>query len=65
LRLLPEFSGFSAADTTKMEAEKAPAILADFGCNVNENKHRIPILSISFTGPEYEMKEIQVYERHA
>jgi hypothetical protein len=37
LRLLPKFLGFSAADTMKMEAEKAPAFLADFGCNVDEN----------------------------
>jgi hypothetical protein len=42
----------------KMEEEKAPAVPADFGCNVDENMHRISILSISFKDPEYEMKEI-------
>ena len=51
LRLLPEFSGFSAADTTKMEAQKAPAVLPDFGCNVDENMHHIPKRQIRLKTP--------------
>jgi hypothetical protein len=41
-----------------MEAERAPAVLADFGCNVDENMHHISILSISLKDPEYEIKEV-------
>jgi hypothetical protein len=53
-----------AAETRNREAEKAPAILAHFGCNVEENTC---MLSTSFLSPslknlEYEIEEISVHE---
>jgi len=47
-----------------MEAEKAPAILAHFGCNVEEYTcmHSASFLSAALKDPEYEIEEISVNE---
>lgn len=47
-----------------MEAEKAPAILAHFGCNVEEYTwmHSASFLSAALKDPEYEIEEISVHE---
>ena len=52
------------AETTKREVEKAPAILAHFGCNVAENTcmHSATFLSTAMKDPEYEIEEISVHE---
>jgi hypothetical protein len=61
---MSEYSATWAAETLKREAEKAPAILVDFGCNVEENTcmHSASFLSTSLKDLECEIEEISVHE---